>query len=149
MATVAANYPELQGLDVHVFAASVDSAFVHKIWDEEELSKMIDGGIPFPMISDQGGNLGRVFGVYDENSGVNVRGRFLIDPDGVIQAFEIMTPPVGRNIKETLRQIRAFQHVRQAKGAEATPAEWEPGRPTLKVGPDLVGKVWKVWKQGA
>ncbi len=132
-----------------MYAISVDSQFVHKIWDEEELSKMVDGGIPFPMIADGAGNIGRVFGVYDPDAGVNVRGRFLIDPDGVIQAMEIMTPPVGRNIKETIRQIRAFQHVRKTKGAEATPAEWEPGRKTLKVGPDLVGKVWKEWKQGA
>ena len=26
------------------------------------------------------------------------------------------------------------------------PAGWEPGKPTLKVGPDLAGKVWKIWK---
>ena len=26
------------------------------------------------------------------------------------------------------------------------PAGWQPGKPTLKPGPDLVGKVWKVWK---
>ncbi len=108
---------------------------------------MVDGGIPFPMISDQAGQVGRLYGVYDENLGVNVRGRFLIDPDGVVQAFEIMTPPVGRNIKETLRQVRAFQHVRKTKGAEVTPAEWEPGRAVLKVGPSLVGNVWKEWKR--
>ena len=148
MATVAANYPALQELDVHVFAVSVDSQFVHKIWDEEELSKMHPGGIPFPMIADQGGNLGKIYGVFDENMGINVRGRFLIDPDGIIQAFEIMTPPVGRNFEETVRQVRAFQLVRKSKGTEATPAEWQPGKKTLKPGPDLVGKVWKVWKPG-
>lgn len=125
---------------------SVDSAFVHKMWDENELAHMVDGGIPFPMVSDGGGNLGKVYGVYDEQAGVDIRGRFLIDPDGVIQAMEIMAPPVGRNINETLRQIKAFQHVRQSGGTEACPAEWEPGKPTLKPGPDLVGKVWKEWK---
>jgi peroxiredoxin (alkyl hydroperoxide reductase subunit C) len=25
------------------------------------------------------------------------------------------------------------------------PAGWEPGKPTLRPGPDLVGKVWEVW----
>lgn len=125
---------------------SVDSAFVHKMWDENELAHMVDGGIPFPMVSDGGGNLGKVYGVYDEQAGVDIRGRFLIDPDGVIQAMEILAPPVGRNINETLRQIKAFQHVRQSGGTEACPAEWEPGKPTLKPGPDLVGKVWKEWK---
>ena len=124
---------------------SVDSAFVHKMWDENELAHMVDGGIPFPMVSDGGGNLGKVYGVYDADAGVDIRGRFLIDPDGVIQAMEVLAPPVGRNINETLRQIQAFQHVRQSGGTEACPAEWEPGKQTLKPGPELVGKVWKEW----
>ena len=77
---------------------------------------MVPGGVPYPMLSDSGGRIGRVYGVYDEESGVDIRGRFLIDPDGVIQAMEILTPPVGRSVVE------------------------------FKPGPDLVGNVWKVWK---
>lgn len=107
---------------------------------------MVPGGVPFAMLSDPGGEIGKVYGVYDEEAGVDIRGRFLIDPDGVIQAMEVMTPPVGRNIEELIRQILAFQHVRKAEGAEATPAGWRPGDPTLKPSPDLVGKVWKEWK---
>jgi len=118
--------------------------FSHKIWQEEELSKMVDGGVPYPMLSDGGGRIGRVYGVYDEEAGVNVRGRFLIDPDGVVQAMEVLTPPVGRNPSELIRQIKAYQHVRET--GEACPSGWEPGQVTLKPGPDLVGKVWKVWK---
>jgi len=30
--------------------------------------------------------------------------------------------------------------------AEAKDGCVKPGKPTLKPGPDLVGKVWKVWK---
>lgn len=123
---------------------SVDSRFTHKIWQEQELSKMVEGGVKFPMLSDAGGRIGRVYGVYDEAAGVNIRGRFLIDPDGVIQAMEILTPSVGRNVSELIRQVKAFQHVR--KTGEATPSGWEPGKVTLKPGPDLVGKVWEAWK---
>ncbi|HQI25574.1 MAG TPA: redoxin domain-containing protein, partial [Smithella sp.] len=104
------------------------------------------GGIPFPMLSDGGGKVGDVFGVYLQDAGVEARGRFIIDPDGIIQGFEVLTPPVGRNVMESIRQIQAFQHVRKTKGAEATPSGWKPGKPTLKPGPDLVGKVWEVWK---
>jgi len=129
-----------------VLSCSVDSQFVHKIWQEQELSKMVPGGVPFPMLSDAGGRIGRLYGVYDEKGGVNVRGRFLIDPDGVIQAMEILTPPVGRNFEELIRQLKAFQHVRET--GEPTPAGWQPGRKTLKPGPDLVGRVWEVWKIG-
>jgi alkyl hydroperoxide reductase subunit AhpC len=116
------------------------------MWNDNELSKMVEGGIPFHMASDQSGNLGRAYGVYDETQGIELRGRFIIDPDGVIQAMEMLTPPVGRKFAESVRQIQAFQHVRASKGTEAMPAGWEPGKPTLKPGPDLVGKVWEVWK---
>jgi alkyl hydroperoxide reductase subunit AhpC len=127
-----------------VLAMSVDSRFTHKIWNEIELSNMVEGGIPFPMLSDQGGRIGAVYGVYNEEAGVNIRGRFLIDPDGVIQAMEVLTAPVGRNPDELIRQIRAYQHVRET--GEATPSGWKPGDKTLKPGPDLVGKVWEVWQ---
>jgi alkyl hydroperoxide reductase subunit AhpC len=125
---------------------SIDSVFVHKMWNDMELSKMVQGGVPFPMLSDAGGKVGKAFGVFDEDAGVDTRGRFIIDPEGVVQGFEVLTPPVGRNVMESLRQIQAFQLVRNSKGTEATPSGWKPGKPTLKPGPDLVGKVWEVWK---
>jgi alkyl hydroperoxide reductase subunit AhpC len=144
LTAVAAKYNELKALGVQVLSASTDSRFTHKIWQNEELGKMIPGGVPYPMLSDAGGMIGRVYGVYDEESGVDIRGRFLIDPDGIIQAMEVLTPPVGRNVSELIRQAQAFQHVR--KTGEVTPSGWQPGKVTLKPGPDLVGNVWKVWK---
>lgn len=137
-------YGDLQAMDVEVLSVSTDSRFVHKIWQEQEMSKMVDGGVPFPMLSDGGGKIGTVYGVYDEAAGVNIRGRFIIDPDFVIQAMEVLTAEVGRNPNELVRQIKAYQHV-QATG-EVTPSGWEPGDPTLTPGPDLVGKVWEVWQ---
>jgi alkyl hydroperoxide reductase subunit AhpC len=144
LAAVAAKYPEFQALGVQVLSVSTDSRFVHKIWQEEELSKMVEGGVPFPMLSDGGGRIGTVYGVYDEAAGVDIRGRFIIDPDGIIRATEVLTPEVGRNPNELIRQIKAFQHVRAT--GEVTPSGWEPGQPTLTPGPALVGKVWQEWK---
>lgn len=128
-----------------MLSVSVDSVFVHKMWNDTELSKMVDGGIPYPMLSDQGGKVGTLYGVYDEDAGVEMRGRFIIDPDGVVQGYEVLTPPVGRNVAETTRQLKAFQLVRESKGTEATPSGWQPGKKTLKPGPSLVGNVWKEW----
>lgn len=125
---------------------SIDSMFVHKMWIDDELSKMVEGGIPFAMLSDAGGNVGKIYGIYDEDAGVETRGRFIIDPEGVVQGYEVLTPPVGRNVMESLRQVQAFQLVRNSKGTEATPSGWKPGKVTLKPGPDLVGKVWQAWK---
>jgi peroxiredoxin (alkyl hydroperoxide reductase subunit C) len=144
LTAVAVKYPELKKMGAEVLSVSVDSRFVHKMWQEQELSKMVPGGVPYPMLSDPGGRIGRVYGVYDEAGGVDIRGRFIIDPDGVIQAMEVLTPSVGRNPDELVRQLKAFQYVR--KTGEATPSGWEPGRKTLKPGSDLVGRVWEVWK---
>lgn len=115
------------------------------MWNDHELSLMVEGGVPFPMLSDGNGKVGTIYGVYDEDAGVENRGRFLIDPDGIIQGYEVLTPPVGRNISETLRQIQAFQHVRDSEGTEATPSGWRPGKKVLKPGPKLVGKVYEEW----
>ncbi len=123
---------------------STDSRFVHKIWHEEELAKMAPDGIPFPMLSDGGGKIGQAYGVYDEDAGVDIRGRFIIDPDGIIQAMEVLTPSVGRNVSELIRQVKAFQHNRTT--GEVLPSGWQPGQPTLTPGPKLVGKVWEVWQ---
>ena len=146
MSAVADKSKEFDKLGVQVLSCSTDSRFIHKIWQEQELSKMVDGDFPFPMLSDAGGKIGSSYGVYDAGAGVDVRGRFIIDPDGIIQAIEILTPPVGRKVSESIRQLQAFQHVRKTKGAEVCPAGWEPGMPTLKVSPDLAGKVWEVWQ---
>lgn len=131
-------------MGVEVLAMSTDSRFIHKIWQEHELSKMIEGGIPFPMLSDAGGKIGSVYGVYDPAGGVDIRGRFIIDPEGIIRAMEVLTPEVGRNPAELVRQLKAFQHV--AATGEVTPSGWEPGQTVLKPGPDLVGRVWEKWR---
>lgn len=128
-----------------MLSVSVDSVFVHKMWNDNELSRMIKKNVPFPMLSDQDGSIGRLYGIYDEDAGIETRGRFIIDPSGNVQAYEVLTPPVGRNVAESIRQIQAFQLVRASKGTEATPSGWKPGKKTLKPGPDLVGNVWKVW----
>ena len=145
MSAVAANFDRLQELGVEVISISVDSQFVHKMWNDMELAKMAGRDVPFHMASDGPGNVGRIYGVYDADAGVELRGRFIIDPDGVIQGMEVLTPPVGRKLDETIRQIKAYQHVRASKGTEVCPAGWEPGKKTLKPGPALVGKIWEVW----
>jgi alkyl hydroperoxide reductase subunit AhpC len=144
LTAVAVRYQDFKQIGVEILAMSTDSRFVHKIWQEEELSKMVEGGVRFPMLSVAGGKVGEVYGVYEADAGVDIRGRFIIDPDFVIRAMEVLTPEVGRNPDELTRQIKAFQHV--ASTGEVTPSGWQPGETTLTPGPDLVGRVWEVWK---
>jgi alkyl hydroperoxide reductase subunit AhpC len=123
---------------------SVDSVFTHRAWEEHELSDLIKSGMPWPMLSDMGGTIGRAYGMYDEDTGVEVRGYFLIDPDGIVQASSAISSSIGHDVLEILRQIEAIQHSMET--GEAVPEGWQPGMPTLKPGVDLVGKVHTVWQ---
>jgi alkyl hydroperoxide reductase subunit AhpC len=144
LAMLAEAYDEFTKIGAEVLSVSCDSVYSSKAWHEEELSKMVKGGIPFPMLADQGGEIGRLYDVYDAAVGQNVRGRFIIDPDGVVKAVEVLPPEVGRNIEEIIRQIQAFQHVK--KTGEMTPAGWFPGAQSLAPRIELAGKVWSTWK---
>ena len=121
------GYDELKKLNVEVLSVSTDSVYSHKIWNETELSKMVGHDIPFPMISDQGGAIGTLYEVYDEDGGVNIRGRFLIDPEGIIRHVSVNDLSVGRNPQETLRILDALQT------DELCPCNWQKGEEVLKV----------------
>ena len=147
MAAVAVKYPAFQELGAEVLSVSVDSLANHQAWQEQELSRMVDGGARYPMISDPEGKIGALFGVYDAKAGLDLRSHFLIDRQGVVQAMEILAAPIGRNVAEILRQLRALQH-HQATG-EFMPCGWEPGKPTLTEKGDAFStsrRVWETWK---
>jgi len=147
LAAVAAKYPAFQELSAEVLAVSVDSIATHREWQEKELSRMIPGGVRFPMLSDPGGVIGKRYGVYDGNAKTDQRGRFIVDPNGMVQSMEITCDALGRNITEVLRQLRALRHKRET--GDLMPCGWEPGRPTLPVEDEasrISGEVWKTWK---
>lgn len=137
LADVGRIYPQLKELGVEVVSVSTDTHFVHYAWKRTE--KLL-ADISFPMAADPTHKISRIFGVLDENTGLALRGTFVIDPDGTLVASEINYYPVGRNAEELLRKIRAFQHVRN-NPQQVCPARWEPGKKTLTPGKEIVGKV--------
>jgi NADH-dependent peroxiredoxin subunit C len=141
---VADRYEEFRAMGIEVLALSVDSPHVHKAWQEHELSKMVDGGIPYPMLSDRAGRVGEKYLVYDPDEGVDVRGFFIIDPDGVLQLAEVLNSSMGRDVNEMIRLCQGAQYV-YSRRDEALPACWQPGGQTLRKGEALVGKVWTTW----
>ncbi len=146
LVAVAERYHEFRDRGVEVFSISVDSPHVHKAWQEHELSKMVEGGLPFPMLTDKAGEIGKTYLVYDAEENIDLRGFFLIDPEGVLQVAEVLNESMGRDVDEILRLIQGAQYV-YARQDEALPACWKPGETTLKPGEDLVGKVWQTWKK--
>jgi peroxiredoxin (alkyl hydroperoxide reductase subunit C) len=146
LVSVAERYDEFTERGVAVLSVSVDSPHVHKAWQEHELSKMVEGGLPYPMLSDRAGRMGKRYLVYDPKEGVDLRGFFVIDPEGVLQVAEVLNASMGRDVDEMLRLIQGAQYVYSRRG-EALPACWQPGDTTLKPGENMVGKVWTTWKK--
>jgi len=102
--------------------------------------------VKYPMGSDPTGKLSRLFGVYDEESGLDLRGTFIINPDGVLLNAEVNFYNLGRNIEEILRKVNANIHL-AANPVEACPAQWKKeGDKTLKPSAKMVGKVYEALK---
>ncbi len=123
----------------------MDTVFVHKMWDEQEISKINGAKTPYPLLNDNCACVGKQYGVFCEDIGMNLRGSFIIDPKGIVQSVEIVAAPVGRNFDEALRQIEAHQFIQCNEGC-AVPTAWEAGKDHLTPGPELVGKIHESWK---
>jgi peroxiredoxin (alkyl hydroperoxide reductase subunit C) len=130
-------YPEFKKLGVQVYSVSTDTHFTHMAWHDS--SKAI-GKVQFPMIGDPTGHLSKNFGVYIEESGLDMRGTFVVDPNGRIVVEEVHDEGIGRNASELLRKVQAAQFVASNPGM-VCPAKWAPGKDALKVSIDLVGKI--------
>jgi len=125
-------------MDAEIITVSLDTKFVHLAWqrDEMELKE-----VKFPMGSDTTGKLARMFGVYDENTGLSLRGTFIINPEGKLMNSEVNFYNLGRNIDELMRKFKANRHLAEYT-AEACPAQWRSnGDLTLKPSAKMVGKV--------
>ena len=130
-------YEDFKKLDAEILSVSTDTVFVHKAWHDNSPSIK---KIKYPMLADPTGKICEEFGTYIEEEGLSLRGSFIIDPDGILKAFELHDNSIGRNAKELLRKLQAAKFVRENKGL-VCPANWEPGKKTLKPGLDLVGKI--------
>jgi len=132
IAAMNAKYDEFQKMGVEILAVSTDTKFSHKRFVETEpLLK----DLQLTIGADHTGEVTRAFGVMIEEEGIALRGRFLINPDGVVVAQEVQAPSVGRNVNEFLRQVEAWQHATQT--GEVCPAGWRPGKKTLPVNTDI------------
>ena len=134
---LADHYQELQAMGVEVFSVSTDSHFVHKAWHADSDTV---GKVNYTMIGDPNLQLTRNFDVEREGAGQADRATFLVDPDGVIQFYELTAEGIGRNATELVRKVKAAQYIHAHPG-EVCPAKWEEGDETLAPSIDLVGKI--------
>jgi alkyl hydroperoxide reductase subunit AhpC len=122
-----------------VVTVSTDTKFVHLAWqkNEKELAK-----VRYPMAADPTGKISRLFGVYDEGTGLALRGTFIITPQGVLINSETSFYNLGRNIDEMMRKFKANLYMTR-KTNEVCPSKWrdEGDKTLVDPGADMVGKV--------
>lgn len=134
---LAKNYGEFQKLGAEIYAVSTDTHFAHKAWHDtsDAIRK-----VRYPLIGDPTGRISRSFDVLVEDTGLALRGTFVIDPEGRIKTAEVHDDGIGRDAGELLRKVAAAQYVARNPG-QVCPAKWKEGEETLTPSLDLVGKI--------
>jgi peroxiredoxin (alkyl hydroperoxide reductase subunit C) len=114
---------DFKALGAEVVGVSVDSVHTHLAWMRTPRSEAGVGELGYPLVSDLSR---KICTDYDVLIGdVALRGVFVIDPDGIIQSATINNDPVGRNVDEVLRTVKAAAHVREH--GVVCPANWKDG----------------------
>lgn len=139
LADLAEKYERLRQLGAEVISVSTDTKYVHLAWHQSE--KLLQK-VSFPMAADPTGKISRLFGVYDEATGLALRGTFIISPEGKLVGSEVNFYNVGRNADELVRKIEANVYLSKHPD-EACPAKWHQGSKTIKPSEKLVGKVYE------
>ncbi len=115
---------EFEARNTQVLGGSTDSEFVHLAWREHHPALK---HLPFPMLADLKHELSHALGILHPKAGVCLRATFIVDPEGIIRHVSVNDLGVGRNPKEVLRLLDAFQT------GGLTPCNWQKGEDTLKV----------------
>ena len=125
---------KFRALNTELVSVSVDSEYSHYAWKTTERSKGGVGKLRYPMVADFTKEISRSYGILLNNS-VALRGLFLIDREGVVRHETVNDLPLGRNVEEVLRVVKALQFTE--KYGEVCPANWQDGAEGLK--PTAVG----------
>ena len=123
---------EFAKLGVQLLGVSVDSHFTHLAWRNVPRTEGGLGEIRYPMISDLNKEISRSYGMLLD-SGVALRGLFLIDKNGVVRHQVVNDLPLGRSVDEALRMVKALQYFES--NGEVCPANWKEGARTIKATP--------------
>ncbi|KYN12877.1 PREDICTED: peroxiredoxin-like [Trachymyrmex cornetzi] len=125
---------EFEALNTQVIGVSTDSHFSHLAWiNTPRKQGGLGGDLGYPLLSDFNKTVSTNYNVLLQDSGIALRGLFIIDKEGVLRQFCVNDLPVGRSVEETLRLIKAFQFVE--KHGEVCPANWQPDSKTIKPNP--------------
>jgi len=112
-----------------LIGVSVDSHYTHWAWRNTPREQGGIGQVRYPLVADLDKNIARQYGVLLD-SGIALRGLFLIDQQGIVRHVVINDLPLGRSVDEALRVLDALQFTE--KHGEVCPANWKPGEEGMK-----------------
>ena len=127
-----------------VIACSVDSHFTHMEYTKKPRAEGGLGDMDIPMLSDLTKTISSDYGVLTPDGAISFRGTFIIDKSGILRHSSVNDLPVGRNPDETLRLVKAFQHVDEH--GEVCPANWNPGKKAMDAS-HTSEKTQKFWQE--
>lgn len=116
-------------LGVEVVGVSIDSQFSHYAWRNTPVDKGGIGPVQFPLVADVKHEITKAYGI-EHPAGVALRGSFLIDKAGIVQAQIVNNLPLGREVDEMVRLVEALQFTEQH--GEVCPAGWKKGQKGMK-----------------
>jgi peroxiredoxin (alkyl hydroperoxide reductase subunit C) len=119
--------PEFRALEARVFGVSGDDHDAHLAWRKENPDLR---DLEFPMLADCRKELAGELGILHPIEKVPLRATYLIDAERKIRWLCVNDMSVGRSTGEVLRVLAALQC------GELCPANWNPGKPTLKLPAD-------------
>ena len=132
---------QFEALGVQLLGCSVDSHFTHLAWCNTPRKAGGLGSIKYPLVADLDKKIAEAYDVLLP-AGIALRGLFLIDKEGAVRHEVVNDLPLGRNVEEVLRMVKALQFVE--KHGEVCPANWHEGAATIKPDPkgsqDFFGK---------
>lgn len=123
---------------VEVFGVSIDSQFTHAAWRNTPVNEGGIGPVAFTLLADVSHGICQAYGVEHPDAHVALRGAFVIDKKGIVQAQQLNNLPIGRNIEELIRLIDAVQFHEQY--GEVCPAGWQKGQAGMNASPDGVAQ---------
>jgi len=98
--------------------------------------------VRYTMGSDPTARLSKMFGVYDKEQGIDLRGTFIISPEGKLMNAEVNFFNLGRNVDEIFRKVKANIYLGSHQN-EGCPAKWQKeGDKTLQPSAKMVGRVF-------
>ncbi|MFN8545704.1 MAG: peroxiredoxin [Candidatus Binatia bacterium] len=123
---------EFRKIGAEVVGASVDSKYSHLAWLNTPRKDGGIAGVKILLLADLDKKIASDYGVLLPG-GVALRGLFVVDPKGIVRHITINDLPIGRSVDEVLRVVQAVQFT--DKHGEVCPANWAPGKDTMKPDP--------------